>query len=90
MAYHLYSENGFVCDVASISGYESLTKFVDQFPGKVMIKELLTKGKSTHPSGIKSDLNSLLDYATDTRIKSTIESLLEGLKKVKEIAIISE
>lgn len=90
MGYHLYSEEDFVCDVGSINGYDSMVTFVKTFANKPNLIGFLTKGTTRDIKETIDEITSIIPRTSSVSIKNTLESLKDGLSKVKEIAIISE
>lgn len=90
MGYHLYSEADFVCDVASINGYNQLVEFVNTFSGKQSLKLFFTFGSTRKLKETIKDIDALIPATTNMSIRQTLENLKVGLSNVKEIAIISE
>lgn len=90
MGYHLYSENDFVCDVGSVNGYSQLVEFVNTFSGKQSLKLFFKYGATRKVEDTIKDIDTLIPATTNITLKKTLETLKDGLSKVKEIAIISE
>lgn len=91
MGYCLYSEDGYVQDVASIVGWWDLCQFVKANGGRA-IKAFVSKGETANIAGVLKDIDALLPKATDQDVRVVLGGLKKGLSKIKrkEIAIISE
>lgn len=91
MGYCLYSEDGYVQDVASIGGWSDLCDFVDAQGGR-SLKAFVNHGETTNIQGVLKDIDALLPKVRDHDVKIVLEGLKKGLTKIKrkEIAIISE
>lgn len=89
MSYTLYSENGYVQDIASVNGYYEMLKFCMENGGDYL-KTFVEKGESDYPDKVRQDIFNVLPKCSDPGVKKTLEELIEGLEGIKEIAIISE
>lgn len=89
MTMALYSENGFITDVASIGGWWDLITEVDKMKKDGPLSDFLDTGKTTKPEDVIKEIDELLPDIFDSTIRSILEGLKKGLQKVKEVAIIS-
>ena len=87
MSYELYSENGYVDTLASNAGFRLLNIFVQHYPGMPATKEFIDKGSTQNIAGVIQELN-VTKEKMPASLKTTVEQLIQNLKKVKEVAII--
>ena len=89
MSYALYSENGFVDDVATIGGWWVLIQEVAKVRSSGPLRKFLDDGRTTKIKEVLSDIDFVLPEIKDANTKRVLEGLKAGLQKVKEVAIIS-
>jgi hypothetical protein len=91
MGYCLYSEDGYVQDVASIGGWSDLCDFANAHGGR-SVKAFVNNGETANIHGVLKDIDSLLLKVRARDVQIVLEGLKKGLTKIKqkEIAIISE
>lgn len=90
MTYILAGERGYICDLASISGYDDLEKFVDKMPNVMALRELIDDGTTRRIETVKRNIREVLPKVTDINVKKVLEVMLKGLNKCSEVAIISQ
>lgn len=87
--YNLYSENGYVQDVANNKGWwDTISALTKLQTGELVM--FAQEGKTVNPKGVIADIDKLLPQINYKKVKDILESLREGLTKCQEIAIISE
>lgn len=89
MGYSLYSENGFVKDIASVKGYDTLFRFISTY-GRPDVRDFMNTGKTVKLNRVIADIKFVLPDATDTEVRKTLIGLREGLELCGEVGIISE
>jgi hypothetical protein len=91
MGYCLYSEDGYVQDVATISGWSDLCRFAEAKGGRA-IKAFVIKGETVNIQAVLKDIDALVPRTKDPDVKIVLQGLKKGLSKIrrKEIAIISQ
>lgn len=90
MAYNLYSENGFVGQIATITGMQELDEFVQVNPYLPALKELVSNGETQRVTELKDDCQKALRAASiSPAVRQTVQELSQMLQKVNEIAIVS-
>ncbi len=89
MSYSLFSEAGYLQDVASISGWLDLITAIDKITLVGPLHDFLNTGTTTEPQAVIKEINDILPSINDISTRNVLEGLVEGLKKVKEIGIIS-
>jgi hypothetical protein len=87
----LYSEDGYVLDVGSASGWMEVSEFVEENGGSA-IKSFVNKGQTVNIRGVLKDIEALLPKVRQRHVKATLQGLKKGFSKIKdkEIAIISQ
>jgi hypothetical protein len=87
----LFSEDGYVQDVGSASGWMEVSEFVGKNGGRA-IKSFVNKGQTANSRGGLKDIEALLPRAKHRHVKATLQGLKKGFSKIedKEIAIISQ
>lgn len=90
MSLAIYDVNGYVSDLANLHTYALTMKFIDSFAGVSALKTFIDDGKTEDMEGTLKALDSIMPYATDEAVKFTLTNMKEGLKKSKDVAIISQ
>ena len=90
MTYILCDVNGYVQDVASISGWWDVINEVGKYQMTGPLIDFVTSGNTSDPEGVASEITKMLPQVKDAHVRVTLISLIEGLKKAKEIGIISQ
>lgn len=89
MSYALFYEEGYKKDIASVNGYYELLKFCME-NGGAALRSFVETGESEQVPAVMEDITNVIPKCSDVSVKATLEGLLDGLKGVKEIAIISD
>jgi hypothetical protein len=89
VSFALYYEEGYKRDIASVNGYYELAKFCMAVGGPAL-RNFIETGESQQIEEVRNDIVQALPSASDKDIRTTLEGLLEGLKGVQDIAIISD
>jgi len=91
MGLSLYSEDTFVTDVGSSNSWNNLTKVVRAFHRYPKLLGLMVDGMSKDPVGVRAELDILLaKEKLSANHKAKLDMLSTSLRKVKELAIVSE
>lgn len=91
MSHALYSEDGYVGDVATNMGLAQMAAFIVQQLGYPVLKQFMHEGMTEEPAAAVQELEHLLETKKPSEsVKETLQELLTNLRKVQEIAIISQ
>lgn len=90
MSYVLYSEDGFVDDIGTNTGVVAMSKYIIDYPGVPALKQFVQEGVTEDPQAVVQELEFLLNAKKSKDIQEILQDLLECMRKIKEIAIISQ
>ena len=88
MSYQLYDSNGYVGDLATITGLNELADYLLSF-NVVVITKFMDEGDSTEIGKLTKALKKI-PASDDKDIQDTLDNLINLLGKCEEIAIISD
>lgn len=89
MSYVLYSEDGYLTDIASVGGWWKLITEIDKVRDTGPLADFINTGKTTNPQAVIKEINDILPDITDSNVQDILKTLRDNLQKVKEIGIIS-
>lgn len=91
MSYYLADRNGYVSELASISGLAEMKMFVGKFLSSTTpLMEFLDDGQTTEMQLVSRDIQFVLGFVSDQSIRHTLQELQHNLGKAKEIAIVAQ
>lgn len=90
MGFFLASEDGFVCDLGSATAWDDVIQAVDKLRTTGALAAMLKEGLTEDPKAVIHEISQLLPQIKDADVRPTLKSLRAGLKKVKEIGIITQ
>ena len=86
----MYDVDGYVEDLSSIHDYTTTINFIDKFTGIKALQAFVENGQTDLMEECIKDIDTIYPRATDEAVKGTLEQLKIGLKKSREITIISQ
>lgn len=89
MSYSLFSENGYIDDVATVGGWWVLIQEVAKVRSSGALRKFLDDGKTTKIKEVINEIDNILPEIKDDNSRRVLEGLKTGLQKVKEVAIVS-
>ncbi len=92
MTLYLASEEGYVGDLASTSGYAELQRFLEQAAHAPLCNEFAEQGFTRNPRGMAEELDRLLAGSTvaGQDLRDTVVNLRDMLSKCDLVAIASD
>lgn len=91
MSYYLADRDGYVGEVASITGYKEMREEVlRHLPLTSPLGLFLTDGETDSMEYVIKDIDSVLPKVSIQSVKSTLQELKSNLAKAKEIAIVAQ
>jgi N-methylhydantoinase B/oxoprolinase/acetone carboxylase alpha subunit len=88
MTWYLYDSNGYVGDLASISGLEDLQEFIEQYGEEKLIR-LFEEGW-TRTGTVLTEAIEKLPAAKDKALNDTLENFKALVAKSQDIVIITD
>lgn len=90
MSLYLASENGYVADIATATGWDDLsTEVSSKLFGGALI-DFINNGTTENPQEVTMDIVKVLPSIKNVEVKNTLQGLKTALEKCKEIAILSQ
>lgn len=89
MTYAIFSEQGYIDEMCTFLGLEQLAGFIDKQPGLPDLKLFMEQGYSTEPEKCIAEIDFIMDKASG-EVQHTLQHLLDSLKKISEVVIISQ
>jgi hypothetical protein len=89
MSFFLVDSEGFVSDISTAKGWSDVSNALKKLRN-TPLSSFLATGETTKPDVVASEINQVLPFIDDKSIVKTLTNLQAGLKKCKDIAIISQ
>jgi len=90
VSYQLYSDKGFVADIANARNFERLIARVPNKLGFSALQNLVLRGKTIHPKDAAEQAELMMQDQHNLNVRGVLTALIRGLEECDNVAIISD